>query len=409
MKNGDTDQQQLPGEIDRLRTKLRSLEALEQKHRQTERALREGEELYRAVVENVADAIAITVGTERVFVNKAFLTIHGLQDKAQVIGLPVDQFALPEDRELLKSFSLDRQQGKPMDRMTEYRIRRPDGELRTVQASAVTINYKGRPAMLAVLRDITDLKEAEKRILALNRELEQHIEDLRNSNHELEAFNSTVSHDLRVPLVTIDGFSRKIEERYGHLLDEKGSMFLGIIRKSVMRMNQLIEDLLAYARVGKQQIALAPVSVEDVARTVAHELRFAFPEGGLDLTVGHLPPAYGDERMVRQVFTNLLSNAFKFSGHRELRVISVEGREEENENVYSVRDNGAGFDMSQKEKLFQVFQRLHDSDQFEGTGIGLAIVKRIVERHGGRVWAEGTPGKGAVFFVSLPRKPSEVS
>jgi signal transduction histidine kinase len=113
--------------------------------------------------------------------------------------------------------------------------------------------------------------------------------------------------------------------------------------------------------------------------------------------------------MVRQVFTNLLSNAFKFSGHREVRVISVEGKEEENENVYSVRDNGAGFDMSQKEKLFQVFQRLHGSDQFEGTGIGLAIVKRIVERHGGRVWAEGTPGKGAVFFFTLPRKPSEVS
>ena len=409
MKNGDTDQQQLPGEIDQLHTKLRTLETREQKHRQTESALQESEELYRAVVENVADAIAITVGTERVYVNKAFLTIHGLRDRTQVIGLPFDQFVLPEDRELMKSRSLARQQGKPVDQVNEYRIRRPDGEVRTVQASAVTISYKGRPAMLAVLRDITDLKKAEKKILALNGELERHIEDLRNSNYELEAFNSTVSHDLRVPLVTIDGFSRKIEERYGHLLDEKGSMFLGIIRKSVMRMNQLIDDLLAYARVGKQQIALAPVSVEDVARTVAHELRFAFPEGGLDLTVGHLPPAYGDERMVRQVFTNLLSNAFKFSGHREVRVISVEGREEENENVYSVRDNGAGFDMSQKEKLFQVFQRLHDSDQFEGTGIGLAIVKRIVERHGGRVWAEGTPGKGAVFFFTLPRKPSEVS
>jgi PAS domain S-box-containing protein len=181
----------------------------------TARALLESEELYRAVVENVADGIAITVGTNRVFVNSAFLRIHGLAETSEVVGRPLDLFIAPEDQEEVKKRTLARQKGEPTESLVEYRIQRADGEIRTVQASVVTIAYKGEPAALAVLRDITGMKRAETEIKRLNRELGQSVLNLRNANEELQAFNSTVSHDLRTPLMVIGGFAEKIAKRYG--------------------------------------------------------------------------------------------------------------------------------------------------------------------------------------------------
>ncbi|MBA4418498.1 MAG: hypothetical protein C0392_11420 [Syntrophus sp. (in: bacteria)] len=369
--------------------------------RRVEGALRESEELYRAVVESVADGIAITRGTDRVFVNRTFLEIHGINDPSKVLGQPFDRFILPEDREAVRERILARQRGDMIDPISEYRIQRPDGNIRSLQASIALINYNGRPSTLAVLRDVTEIKEAETEIIRLNKELEQHIRNLEMSNHDLETFNSTVSHDLRTPLIAIDGFSRRMAERYGHTFDQKCADYLGIVRKNAQRMGRLIDDLLAYSRLGRQGLHHETIRMEKLFKVAIDDLRSVYPEG--EVVISRLPDSFGDERVIRQVVMNMLGNAFKFTKHRDKRIIEVKGWEEESENVYSIKDNGAGFDMAHKDKLFEIFSRLHSEDEFEGTGIGLAIVKRIVDLHGGRVWAEGKPDAGATFCFSLPK------
>lgn len=366
----------------------------------------ESEDLYRAVVEHVADGIAITVGAERVYVNEAYLRIHGLADVSEAVGFHLDKFILPEDRRAVTERILARQKGGLQNDMIDYRIQRPDGEVRVVQASVVATVYNGKPAAMSVIRDITAIKNAEMEILRLNRELEQKVLDLRNANDELEAFNSTVSHDLRTPLMVIRGFSERIIKKYGQGQDGVFRDQMDVIRASAMKMEQLIDDLLAYSRLGKQALQHTPIAVDRLVRSVLEELQRIYPDG--DIEVSPLSPALGDEHMIRQVFSNLLSNAMKFSSHKAKRIIEVGSIEHEKENVYFVKDNGAGFDMKDKDKLFNVFQRLHDQEEFAGTGMGLAIVKRIVSLHGGKVWAEGMPGVGATFYITLPHPFKEV-
>ncbi len=365
-------------------------------------ALFGNEELYRAVVESVADGIAITVQAGRVFVNKAFLAIHGLRDASDVVGHPMDQFVIPEDREVMRQRTLARMRGESHKSIVEYRVARPDGEIRTIQASVANTTYNGEPAVLAVLRDITAVKEAEMEIVRLNRELEQRLLDLKNANDTLETFNATVSHDLRTPLMAISGFSELVAKKYGAGLDEKFTEQMGMIRTGAAKMEQLIEDLLAYSRLGKRALQRLPIRMDALVNSVVSELRTIYPGG--EVRISPVAPCTGDEVMIRQVFTNLLANAFKFTSHRDNRIIEIGCKEEANENVYFVKDNGAGFDMRHKDRLFQAFQRLHAQEEFKGTGMGLTIVKRIVGLHGGRVWAEGEPDKGATFYVALPKQ-----
>ncbi len=401
MKDKDKKKEHLMEELTELRRQIALLEASEAAHRETQKALQESEGLYRVVIENIADAIAISVDTLRVFVNKGFLTMHGLLDPSEALGLPIEHFVVPEDKEIVKKRVQARLRGESVEGFVEYRIRRADGTIRTVQASATTITYKEQPAILAVLRDITPIKEAEMEILRLNTELQQRIQELKNTNDELETFNSTVSHDLRVPLTSIDGFSRKIVEKYSHGFDEKLTHYMSIIRNSIVKMQQLIDDLLAYSRLGRQAMHHASVSMERIVESVVHELRPIYPDG--EVAVSPLPQSVGDAQMIHQVVTNLLSNAFKFTKYMHPRRIEIRGWTEANEQVYAVKDNGVGFDMEQRGKLFNAFQRLHPSEAFEGTGIGLAIVKRIVNLHGGKVWAEGKPNEGATFYFTLPK------
>jgi len=365
-------------------------------------AVFQDEELYMAMVENIADGVAITVKTERVFVNRAFLAIHGLRSDSEVLGRPLEEFVFPEDRETVRERTLARQRGEHPDDVVEYRILRPDGEIRTVQVSVVMTTYKGQPATLAVLRDITDKNRAEAEILRLNQELEQKVLDLRNANDELEAFNSTVSHDLRTPLMVIKGFCRRISEKYSPSLDEKFTAQMATILTSAQRMEQLIDDLLAYAKLGKQALQQKQVPMNELVESVLNDIRPLYPEG--EVIVSPLAPSMGDEHMLRQVFANLLSNAFKFTGRQEKRVVEIGCTRGATQNVYFVKDNGAGFDMKDKDRLFSVFQRLHSQEEFSGTGMGLAIVKRIVSLHGGTVRAEGKPGNGATFYITLPRR-----
>jgi light-regulated signal transduction histidine kinase (bacteriophytochrome) len=217
---------------------------------------------------------------------------------------------------------------------------------------------------------------------------------------ELKAFNYSVSHDLRAPLLVIGGFSRKLLEKYSSQLDVKGQQFLDTIYRNTQNMQQLIDDLLAFSNLDNRKMKVSEVNMGDLAKAVFEELRDFDPERTLILKT--LPQVRGDKAMIRQVFVNLLSNAFKFTKPKGNGVIEIGSMTEENKAVYYVRDNGIGFDMQDANKLFNVFQRLHSPDAFEGTGVGLAIVKRIVSRHGGWVWAEGRVNEGATFYFSLP-------
>jgi len=226
--------------------------------------------------------------------------------------------------------------------------------------------------------------------------------ELEAANKELEAFAYSVSHDLRGPLRAVDGFSRILLEEHGGQLDEEGFQLLGVVRDNAGLMAKLIDDLLELSRVGRQEMHIVSVNMDELVTHTLHELRQQQPECSCNPTVLELPPAIGDPRLLHQVWLNLLSNAMKFSANGETAKVTVHGAVEADEVVYHVSDSGAGFDMRYSDKLFGLFQRLHRQDEFEGTGVGLAIVKRIVERHGGRVWAEGKPNHGATFHFAMP-------
>ena len=228
--------------------------------------------------------------------------------------------------------------------------------------------------------------------------------ELEAANRDLESFSYSVSHDLRAPLRAIDGYSNILRESCGDRLGDEDKRLLGKILENTQRMGTLIEDLLAFSQLGRRPIFAAEIDMEALAREVVDELRSAPGQQVPNCVLKPLPAGWGDRSLVRQVWLNLLSNAIKFTGASEVPSIELGGSSEDARNVYYVKDNGAGFDMRYYGKLFGVFQRLHSSREFPGTGVGLAIVQRVVVRHGGRVWAEGQPGKGATFYFALPKK-----
>jgi signal transduction histidine kinase len=232
--------------------------------------------------------------------------------------------------------------------------------------------------------------------------------ELTAANKDLEAFSYSVSHDLRAPLRAVQGYVTILEEDFGERLEAEARRLLGVIQDRTRRMEQLIDDLLVFARLGRQRLAVTPVSMNDIVTQTLDDLRAACADRQIAFTVGRLGTVQADPALLKQVLANLLGNAIKFTRTRNPAAVEVGCRAEaDRPTVYYVRDNGAGFDMRHADKLFGVFERLHCATDYEGTGVGLAIVQRVIERHGGRVWAESTPGEGATFYFTLAASPDD--
>ena len=253
--------------------------------------------------------------------------------------------------------------------------------------------------------DVEALKQAEEKVHSLNTELEQRVSErtaqLEAANKELEAFSYSVSHDLRTPLRAVDGFSQAVLEDFGPQLPVEGQRQLQVIRESAQRMGALIDDLLRYARLNRQELNKRPIDTGKLVRNVLEELGFPFRNRPVEVHVGDLPESFGDAVLLKQVWLNLLSNALKYTGQRTPATLEIGCLKADHLETFFVRDNGTGFDMRYADKLFGVFQRLHRAEDFEGTGVGLAIVQRIVRRHSGRVWAEAEVDRGATFYFTL--------
>jgi PAS domain S-box-containing protein len=287
-----------------------------------------------------------------------------------------------------------------------WRHRKKDGTLIDVEVTSHEFQFGGHQAKLILANDITEQLRAEAQVCELNEELEERVgertAELRAANKELEAFSYSVSHDLRAPLRAIIGYSQFILEDYAVRLDAEGKRLLGVVCSEAQRMGQLIDDLLAFSRLGRQHLTPTDIDMTGLALSAFQTLLATNSAETPQLRIKTLSPMRGDSVMLRQVFINLLENAIKFTGKRKDAAIEVGGWVTQNENVYYVKDNGVGFDEKYSDKLFGVFQRLHTDNEFSGTGVGLALVQRIVLRHNGKVWAESKLGEGATFYFAIP-------
>ena len=398
-------------------------------------ALSESEKKFRNLVENTIDGILTLLDGRPFYANPALLELLGYTE-SELKALKIKDFAprTPEEENPLVSFQDPTHPVDALESQIEARLLRKDGEILDVLVSLSTTGVGGGTGMMAVIKDITErkrveraLKENEENLRKLTEELEFRVEertaalaaanralgaanqelgtaneDLAAANRELEAFSYTVSHDLRAPLRAINGYARAFMEDYEENLDSTGKSFLNRIAENAVKMGQLIEDLLKFSRLGRKRMSLSPVGAEELIEDVIQEIGPAYPGRRLRFIKGKFPQVLGDRTMLKQVFVNLISNAVKYSSNREEAVIEINGLVQGEFYEFYIKDNGVGFDMRYENKLFGVFQRLHTDQEFEGTGIGLSIVHRVIQRHGGVVRAHGEVNKGATFYFTLP-------
>jgi PAS domain S-box-containing protein len=374
-------------------------------------ALRANEARLRAILESALDGI-ITMDHEGRIVefNPAAERLFG-HERAAAIGVELASLIIPAAQRERHRQGLARYLSSDvptlLDRRLELTAVGKDGREFPVEVAITRIPQQGEPVFTGFIRDITERKRAEQEIRQLNADLERRViartAELEASNRELEAFSYSVSHDLRAPLRHIDGFADLLGRRAGEHLDDKSRHYLTTISVAAKSMGALIDDLLAFSRMGRAELLSAPVDLEQLIDEVRAGLATDIAGRTIAWSIDSLPVVSGDPAMLRVVLTNLLANAVKYSRTRDEARIDIRASQSETETVIEVQDNGVGFDPAYGDKLFGVFQRLHGADEFEGTGIGLANVRRIIERHGGRTWATGAVNQGATFFMSLPR------
>jgi PAS domain S-box-containing protein len=292
---------------------------------------------------------------------------------------------------------------------TELEIHRPDRVVPLeVWASPIRNEENVVEFGVAAFNDITERQATLRQIDQLNGELKHQVNELGMVNRELETFSYSVSHDLRAPLRAVDGFSELLESDYAALLPAEAVRLLTRIRSNVRRMGALIDDLLRFSRLSRKGLETTAIDMESLVANIMDDLRRQWTSAP-DIIIGSLPVIPGDKDLLRQVWINLIDNAVKYSSKRSDPRVEIHSKQDHSEVIFTVRDNGVGFDMAYADKLFGVFQRLHRQDEFEGTGVGLAIVQRVIHRHGGRIWAEAEPGRGATFHFSLPAGESHVA
>jgi PAS domain S-box-containing protein len=386
--------------------------------RRSDNALRESEAQLHTIVENLDEGVVLSALDGQLLQwNLAALELHGYSKSGQ------DHRHFPE---LVDTLALSTLEGVPVSveewplarilrgekvHNLELRMRRLGSDWQRILSYGGTLvhdaNNQPRLAIVTI-GDITQRKAGEAQIHQLNVELEQRViqrtAELETANKELEAFSYTVSHDLRAPLRAVDGFSQAVLEDFGAQLPEEARHYLQTIRGGAQRMGVLIDDLLSFSRLSRLPLNKRQLDTAELVRDTLHELGFP-PEGRkIEMRIDDLPACVGDPALLKQVWLNLLSNALKYTKQREAALIEVGFIPEDGEMIYFIRDNGTGFDMRYADKLFGVFQRLHRADDFEGTGVGLAIVQRIVHRHGGRVWADAALDRGATFYFTVEEK-----
>jgi PAS domain S-box-containing protein len=366
-----------------------------------EESLRESEERFARLSEAAYEGIGISENGVILDTNRQLAEMLGYTP-AEIIGKNVIEFVAPESRAVVTEHMRAN-----AEEAYEQVILRRDGTRISVESRARTLSLEGRVVRVSAIRDITERKRIEEKIRTINEELEQRVKErtaeLESVNKELEAFSYSVSHDLRAPLRHIDGFIDMLGKQAGDTLDKKGKRYLSVISSSAIHMGKLIDDLLSFSRMSRMEMMLGEVELDRVVREVIEQMTFETEGRSIEWQIGPLPVVNTDHAMIRQVWFNLISNAVKYTKLRERAKIEIgRGTDAPGEIVFFVRDNGVGFDMQYADKLFGVFQRLHKKEEFEGTGIGLANVRRIVHRHGGRTWAESAPDQGATFYFSLP-------
>jgi PAS domain S-box-containing protein len=372
--------------------------------KRVEERLAEERSLLRTFIDNIPDYVYVKDTQSRFLLNNlAHAQLLGAESPNEMVGKWDYDFF---DKKLAAQYYADDQavirSGDPLVQREEPSAR-ADGSTLWVSTTKVPLRdlHGNITGIVGVTRDITDARRAADEIKTLNQTLHQRARELEAANKELEAFSYSVSHDLRAPLRSIDGFSRILLEDYAAQLSPDALRYLNMVREDTLHMGQLIDDLLAFSRLSRQELNRQSVDPAQVVYQALADLRAEQDGRQIDLIVGDLPPCQADPALLKQVYVNLLSNALKYSRRRERAVVEIGSRREKDALVYYVKDNGVGFSMRYAHKLFGVFQRLHSADEYEGTGVGLAIVQRIVHRHGGRVWAEAEVDKGATFSFAL--------
>jgi PAS domain S-box-containing protein len=371
--------------------------------KRAENALQRSEERLRALFEKAKDAIFLLQAegeaAGRVLnANQAAADMHGYTI-AELQTMHIKDLDSPDDARHIPSRIARIMDGEWIKQ--EISHRRKDGSIFPVEISSGLIQDGDQKFILCFDRDISERKKAGDEITTLNRNLQQHLQELRVTNKELEAFTYSVSHDLRAPLRSIKGFSSFLLHDYQASLDDRGKQYLDRVIQNTIRMDRLIEDLLHLSRISRHQLERVEIDMSRIVHELALELRNGQPARAVSLDIREGLRVKADPRLIRLALGNLLNNAWKFTSKTESPRIEFGVCSRDGMAAYFLRDNGAGFDHDYADKLFLPFHRLHSEQEFEGNGIGLAIVDRVIRKHRGRVWAEGRPDEGAVFYFTL--------